>query len=262
LIQAATHPDIVDVGLEEKSKQIKVEQIRAIIDFVGKTPQMGGMKIVVIEPAEQLNLNAANALLKCLEEPAGHTLIILISHAPSRLLPTIRSRCQSIILHKPAITEGDKWLSAFMPDEATRSSLLMLANNNPLLAMDYADKEMPLLYSDAIKQLVSLQNGSESLVRQAEQVDKLVDGNILVWLSIQQRIIWQLLQNSLNIHGILIKDLTLLAELSKKPGFQKRAFKMLDEIQQAIYEVQGVSNPNILLLIESLLIRWQALLRA
>lgn len=260
LFLAGTHPDFVDVRLEEKSKQIKVDQIRSAIDFIAKTSQQGGMKIVVIEPAEQMNINAANSLLKCLEEPAGDSLIILLSHAPNRLLPTIRSRCRNIVICKPAVQQAEKWLSTFIHNEEHRHSLMMLANNNPLLALRYADMDMMDIYKDTISQLAALQTGGESLVKQAEKIDK--GGDILQWLFIQQKILWLLIQQGFKIGDLSRPDLQILSSLVQKPHFQKRGYRLLEEIQQAINEVQGVTNPNTLLLVESLLVRWQALMRA
>ena len=75
-------------------KSIKVDQVRALIEDLSKTAQQGGYKVVVLEPAEAMNTNAANALLKSLEEPAANTLLVLVCHTPSAVLPTIRSRCQ------------------------------------------------------------------------------------------------------------------------------------------------------------------------
>ncbi len=66
LFQAGTHPDLLAVQLEEKAKQIKVNQIRRLVDFVSKTSQLEGMQVIIIEPAEAMNINAANALLKSL----------------------------------------------------------------------------------------------------------------------------------------------------------------------------------------------------
>ena len=93
LLAAGTHPDNFVLEPEEADKPIKVDQVRELVEFVVQTAQLGGRKVVLLEPAEAMNLNAANALLKSLEEPSGNTVLLLISHQPSRLLPTIKSRC-------------------------------------------------------------------------------------------------------------------------------------------------------------------------
>src|SRR5690606_18188179 len=74
LLDAGTHPDLLVVCPEEGGKQIKVDQIREVSRFVANTAQQGGYKIIVLQPAEAMNINAANALLKNLEEPAGKTI--------------------------------------------------------------------------------------------------------------------------------------------------------------------------------------------
>ncbi len=258
LYDSGTHPDFVQIGLLEKSKLIKIDQVRSTIDFISKTSQMGGMKIVVIEPAEQMNINAANALLKCLEEPSGDSLIILIAHAPNRLLPTIRSRCQNIVMQKPGQQQADQWLSTFISDIKQREQLLMLANGNPLLAVEYFDKEVIKLYTDSIDKLVALKTGNGSLVKYAEELQK---EDVGIWLDINQKLIWQMIQKSLNISDSSSTVVNVFDPVIRSNGFVKRAYRMLEEIQQAIKEVQGQSNPNPQMIIESLLIRWQALLR-
>ena len=258
LYESGTHPDYVQVGLLEKSKLIKIDQVRGCISFINKTSHMGGMKVVVIEPAEKMNINAANALLKCLEEPSDNSLIILISHAPNRLLPTIRSRCQSITIQKPGLEQADKWLGTFISDIKQREQLLMLANGNPLLAMEYFEKEVIDLYNDSIDKLIALKAGSGSLVKYAEDLQKTDVG---LWLDINQKLIWQMIQQSLNASVDKGPVVDVFESVVRSNGFVRRAYKMLEDIQQSIKEVQGQSNPNPQLLIESLLIRWQALLR-
>ncbi len=78
--------------------EIVVDDIRTIGDFLSLTPAEGGWRVVVIDCADEMNRNSANAVLKVLEEPPKKALILLISHAPGRLLPTIRSRCRKLAL--------------------------------------------------------------------------------------------------------------------------------------------------------------------
>lgn len=102
LNKAETHPDLLFLSPEEGSKSIKVDQVRELTQFLGKTSQQGGYKIVVLDPVEAMNANSANALLKSLEEPSGQTIMLLVCHNPSLVLPTIRSRCQMRLLPLPA----------------------------------------------------------------------------------------------------------------------------------------------------------------
>jgi DNA polymerase-3 subunit delta' len=88
-------------ALNDKGKlrsEIVIEDVRATIDFLRLTPAEGAWRVLIVDAADDLNRNAANALLKILEEPRPRTVLILVSHAPGRLLPTIRSRCRRLTL--------------------------------------------------------------------------------------------------------------------------------------------------------------------
>jgi DNA polymerase-3 subunit delta' len=122
-----------------KSLVIKIEQIRAIADFVALSTHRAGWRVLVLRPAESLHPAAANALLKTLEEPPPRTLIVLVSDRPARLLPTIRSRCRDYPLPMPRTDEALAWLreqGVAAPDVALAS-----AGGAPLLARDLAEPE-------------------------------------------------------------------------------------------------------------------------
>jgi len=112
LIQPAVLSVTNDDKEDEKklSKQITIEQIRALTDFARLSSHQGGHRVVVIYPAETMNNNAANALLKILEEPPEQMLILLVSHKPQRLLPTIVSRCLAFPMPMPPSNAVLSWL--------------------------------------------------------------------------------------------------------------------------------------------------------
>lgn len=95
---------------KKPSLQISIGQIRQLSDFIYLSGHQSGYKIILIHPAESMNLAAANALLKKLEEPPSQVLFILVSHRPQQLLPTVRSRCQQIIMPTPDATVAINWL--------------------------------------------------------------------------------------------------------------------------------------------------------
>ena len=176
LFAAKTHPDILTIQLEEKAKQIKVDQIRKLVDFVAKTSQREGMKIIIIEPAESMNINAANALLKSLEEPTANTLIFMITHAAHRLLPTIRSRCQSVAIDKPNQTMADEWLSTYLQDANKRHQLLSIANGNPLQARQLDEEQyLDIFQLIANYYLFALQGQQQSPLSISEKMAKFLD---------------------------------------------------------------------------------------
>ena len=93
------------------SKEIRVEAVRAAIEWGLKTSSRGGVKVILIHPAQSMNLVAANALLKTLEEPAGRLRLVLTAHDPEALLPTVRSRCQRLALPEPPREQALAWLA-------------------------------------------------------------------------------------------------------------------------------------------------------
>jgi len=102
-IQALAEPGLAAISrsYNDKAKlrsQIVVDDIRALNRFFGLSATDGGRRVVIVDAADDMNTSAANALLKMLEEPPARTTLLLISHQPSRLLPTIRSRCRTLRL--------------------------------------------------------------------------------------------------------------------------------------------------------------------
>lgn len=113
---AGTHPDFRRLYPHEDNSnnhvsKIRLEQILALHDDLQLTPH-GHLRVIVLHPANALNLNAANALLKILEEPPPATLFLLVANQLGQVLPTIRSRCQRFFLSTPAPTEALTWLTA------------------------------------------------------------------------------------------------------------------------------------------------------
>jgi DNA polymerase-3 subunit delta' len=95
---------------KKPSREIGVDQIRALSSFANLSAHRGGYRIVLVHPAESMNNNSANALLKTLEEPTEKLLFILVTHKPQQLLPTILSRCLSITVTTPSLDSGIAWL--------------------------------------------------------------------------------------------------------------------------------------------------------
>jgi DNA polymerase-3 subunit delta' len=134
LIAAGTHPDKVVLEPEEAGKPIKIDAVRELVSQLQLTPQVAKRKMVLIDPAEAMNVNAANALLKTLEEPPGAAVLLLISHAPGRLLATIRSRCQKLQIASPAQDSLMTWLQQQTGKGADEVRAALLQNTAPLAA--------------------------------------------------------------------------------------------------------------------------------
>ena len=147
-----------DVKRGRERKVIVVDDVRDIRNFISLTPAENGYRVVIIDGAEDMNKNAANALLKMLEEPPPRTVFLLVSHAPGRLLPTIRSRCRTLPLHPLR----DDTLTALLtrhrpdlpPDEA--AALLRIADGSIGRALRYAEEGGVALYGEMIRLLMPL----------------------------------------------------------------------------------------------------------
>lgn len=139
--ETGAHPDYLRVTLQEKTTRegetrmataIEVDQAREAVDFVQLSTYRAGYRVVLVDPADSLNLAAANALLKVLEEPPLNTVFVLVSDQPRRLLPTIRSRCTRIDIGLPPVDEAVAWLSGRGLDEA---AALLALSGSPLDAL-------------------------------------------------------------------------------------------------------------------------------
>lgn len=134
--QAMVEEADVEEGRKRASQQITIDQVRALGDFFNVGTHRAGLKIIVVNPADAMNRNTANALLKILEEPAPGTLFLMVSNEPLRLLPTIRSRCQAIPVGVPRAAVAEAALAAEGIRQPAR--WLALAGGSPGLAIELA----------------------------------------------------------------------------------------------------------------------------
>lgn len=141
-----THPDYLHLTLLEKTSKegetrlataIEVDQARAAVDFVQLSTYRAGTRVVRVDPADALNLAAANALLKVLEEPPLNTVFVLVSDQPRRLLPTIRSRCSRLDVGLPTLDEAAAWLAE--QHLGTEAGVLLAQSGAPLDAMRWSE---------------------------------------------------------------------------------------------------------------------------
>jgi DNA polymerase III subunit delta' len=133
------------------SKEIRIEQVRSLLDFTGVGSHRGGLRVVVLYPAEALNVAAANALLKTLEEPPAGVVFLVVSARIDRLLPTIISRCRQWPMGTPAPEAATAWLAQQGVDDAP--ALLAEAGGAPLAALALAHDENRTLRDWTLAQL-------------------------------------------------------------------------------------------------------------
>jgi DNA polymerase-3 subunit delta' len=141
---AGNHPDFRRIEPEalwleppdKPSIVVKVEQVRELAEFLYIRSHRGRLRVALVHPAEEMNENAANALLKGLEEPPAGAVFILVSHRPAQLLPTIRSRCVSVPVPLPPPPAALEWLGRQAIDQPER--WLTYAGGAPLRALEDA----------------------------------------------------------------------------------------------------------------------------
>ncbi|MBK7540479.1 MAG: DNA polymerase III subunit delta' [Candidatus Competibacteraceae bacterium] len=168
LFQAGSHPDYRAVQPAEDGKAIKVDQIRELSEFLGFTAQYGRCKVALLEPADRLNVNAANSLLKTLEEPPGNSLLVLATSQPARLPATVRSRCQKVRFEPPPVGEALPWLKSRMAAGLEAQILLDVAGGAPLAALALADPRRWNRRRQLIDSYDRVLNGTTDPVRAAE----------------------------------------------------------------------------------------------
>lgn len=260
LVQAGSHTDIKSLEPEEKGKAIKVDAIRALVDFLQQSSFQGGYKVALISPAEAMNVNAANALLKTLEEPTPNTLIVLMAHEAGRLLPTIRSRCQVVSLHKPSIEQGLAWLMRDAAHEqASCERMLAMAHGSPLLAQSYLEDDALARFDAMLVDLAAVLKRQQSISEVAERWA--ADEALLrvTWLSIwAQALVKQAMLGARYLRLGEQADKMFDYLVSKNNPTQLLALEQDILAQRAL--LQGPSNPNKALLFESLLAKWRALM--
>lgn len=180
LLQAGSHPDMrwlerlpreKDEGL---ARNITVKQVRALGDFLNLTPALSDWRVVVIDSVDDLEREGANALLKMLEEPPPNTIVFLVSHAPGRLLPTIRSRCRRLDLGKLDDDAMTSTLERQLPqaDAEQRRRLIDIAGGSVGRALATAELDLAPLEAKALAILRSGDPYNEQRVALADELGR------------------------------------------------------------------------------------------
>ena len=171
LLKNNSHPNIIIVKkqIDEKTKKLKnfiiIDQIRKINQFSLETSLIENIpKFILIDSADDMNINASNALLKILEEPKLNTYFFLISHQPSSLLPTIKSRCLKINLSNHNYDNFSSIIKISNPDidEETKKFLYDITNGSPGLINEYEFDEILNIFERLINLIVDKDPFSES----------------------------------------------------------------------------------------------------
>ncbi len=260
LLAAGSHPDNYILEPEEADKAIKVDQVRDLVSFVVQTAQLGGRKVVLVEPVESMNINAANALLKSLEEPSGNTILLLVSHQSSRLLPTIRSRCVQQSCPLPSETLSLQWLAKALPDCSAeeRAELLTLAAGSPLAAVKLQAqgvREQRATVVEGVKKLLKHQSSATQLAESWNAIPLLLLFDWFCdWSSLILR--YQLTQDEA---GLGLEDMRKVLQYLAQKTPQNNVLNIQDWILAQRQKVLSKANLNRVLLLEALLVQWASL---
>ena len=260
LLAAGSHPDNYILEPEEADKAIKVDQVRELVNFVVQTAQLGGRKVVLVEPVESMNVNAANALLKSLEEPSGNTILLLVSHQSSRLLPTIRSRCVQQACPLPSEALSLEWLAKALPEcsDAQRIELLTLAAGSPLAAVKLQAqgvREQRAAVVEGVKKLLKREISATHLAESWNAIPLLLLFDWFCdWSSLILR--YQLTQDEA---GLGLEDMRKVLQYLAQKTPQDKVLAIQDWILAQRQKVLGKANLNRVLLLEALLVQWASL---
>lgn len=258
------HPDILLLAPEEGARDITVDQIRSLGDFVHHTGHTGLAKIVIVNHAHRMNVSAANALLKTLEEPARKTHLFLVTDLPGYLPATIRSRCQRLTMSVPSLEMSSQWLQQHLAEDNDATALLAIAGCRPMYALELAAADELAERQQFVSRLPNLVLGEAEVpelmqhgmkIGAAAAVGYLLDFSTTLMhgltsgnaANIPNRESLQVLLAALGEMGVATAQRALLARYES--GMLARK------------QLLGTANPNPQLLLESLLRQWSLLLR-
>lgn len=232
------HPDFMSIKRLEDKQSILIEQIRELNYFLGLSRSYSLRRVVVISPADRMNTNAANSLLKSLEEPAPDTHILLLTAHSASLLPTIRSRCQRVRLPLPAQADALAWLQQ-QTLQHPAEQLLTSASGRPLTALELDTTDTLAQRQQWLEHLTQCAQGQGSITSISAHWEKFDKTQLLDW------------------------QFTWLISLLKQ-GQQSQSPPLLDQrrmltIYDRLLELKKLSTHplNARLLLESMLICWQ-----
>ena len=253
---AAEENGDADTKEKKKSREIKIDQVRAISDFMTLSTHRNGYRVLLIHPTEAMNPAAANALLKTLEEPGARSIILLVSDQLGKLLATIRSRCQRVPLAPPSTDVAVAWLvEKGVAKAETATEILASAGGGPLDALAFADAD----YQTARKSFLSaLGEPSMDYLQTAQNFEKADLTTLLHWLQtwvsdlISQRMVGQI-----SHHQDQARAITRIANEVTLP----KLFRYETELRQTRRLINHPLNARLLL--EQLFIAyWQAIMPA
>jgi DNA polymerase-3 subunit delta' len=243
-IATEQHPDVTRLAPEEDSTQIVIQTVRDLAADLTLTAHGGGYKVAVVTPAEAMNPFAANALLKTLEEPPARTLVLLVSSQPSRLLPTLRSRCSKLRLTAPSREGAAKFLAA-VKGAGPWAEALDATGAGPFMLLDADPAFIAQVRKETVEALADLGRGNIQPPAVAERWAK---GDLALRLAcLESWVTQRILESQGN------RDVTHLSASGLPPNICR-----LFEFSDAIRDMRKLAHTSLnkAMAVESLLWRW------
>ncbi len=220
LLKNNTHSNIkilkkeIDLKTNKIKNFITIDQVRNINVFSRETSQIENLaKFIIIDSADNLNANAANSLLKILEEPKKNTYFFLISHQPSLLLPSIKSRCLKINLPTHNFSDFSEILiSNNITDDETIKFLFDITNGSPGVSTEYNFKEILEIFDRLIESVSDLNNFSDNNIYLVDVLSKFDNEKLKIYLSLLKFILITIIKIK---YGVNIFDYFLSSNIKK-----------------------------------------------
>ncbi|MBX9705312.1 MAG: DNA polymerase III subunit delta' [Gammaproteobacteria bacterium] len=252
LLAAGNHPDYFIIEPAEEKTTIAVDQIRQLQTKLQQTAHVGNYQVAIIAPAEAMNIAASNALLKTLEEPAGNTLIILVSSHAQQLPATIRSRCQKLHFGPAQDEITTQWLQQQLTPEQDAALLLNLAQGAPLLAAAMAEPVLQNQRKQVFKGFANVITQQADPVAIAAEWQTYALAPVLSWLQTWLADIARCaLSIELSVNNSAYQQ--AITKLTAKTTVQK-AFAWYDKLLELKQQFIRVNQLNAQLALEDLLI--------
>ncbi len=253
LIKSDTHPDLFNIQPGDDKTTISVTQIRSIISDTCLKPQFGGYRIIIIAPADAMTLAAANAFLKCLEEPAERTVFLLLTNKATKLPATIISRCQRIVISLADRMSVQAYIESKNASENT-GTLANLLMSSIIDTHQLGNNAMLKQRSECYEDWLSIAKSTAHPVLVSEKWLKIQETTLMNWLVSWVTDLIKCVFN-LNNPGLINTDMLcslqdIARNLSLKPLFE--LYDLLIASRQRID-----TQVNYQLMLEEILVKWQ-----
>ena len=238
------HPDVTRLSPEGESSQILIQAVRDLAADLSLTAHGRGYKVAIVSPAEAMNVFAANALLKTLEEPPKRTLVLLVTSQPSRLLPTLRSRCSRLRLTGPSRREAAQFLAAAR-GAGPWEDALAATGTGPFSLLDADATALAELRDDTLRTLREIGSGN---LQPPAVADKWARGELAARLACVESWVTDRILESTSI-----RDVTHLSASGLAPNICR-----LFELSDAVRDMRKLSHTSVnkAMAVEALLWRW------